>query len=125
MEIYLIISLTCPMRSFYIPAMTNSDFMELIDNFFLVVYKSVSMFQGSNVFILNNCSLFVYGSKRVWLCPLVSARCHATKVPHPDSFWIYQSIDLHSKPMDWFPYDRDLRHQTVKRSSEIFLFFFF
>ena len=62
MEIYLIISLTCPMRSFFIPAMTNSDFMELIDNFFLV-YKPVSIFQGSNVFILNNCSLFVYGSK--------------------------------------------------------------
>ena len=25
-----------------------------------------------------------------------------------------QSIDLHSKSMDWFRYDKDLRHERVK-----------
>ena len=24
-----------------------------------------------------------------------------------------QSIDIHSKPMDWFLYDRDFRHERV------------
>ena len=35
-----------------------------------------------------------------------------------------QSIDMHSRLMDWFLYDRDLRHKRVK-IDEQFIFYFF
>ena len=30
-----------------------------------------------------------------------------------------QSIDLHSKSIDWFLYGRDLRHERIKLSTEM------
>ena len=39
--------------------------------------------------------------------------------------YINQSTDLHSKTMDWFLYDADLRHEKVKIDSFVFNFYYF
>ena len=72
---------------------------------------------GERLFKISKVSLIVFAKSSiidVWQGPKYASACCALIVYDGGPYHVETSLDLLCKSMDWFLYDRDLRHERVK-----------